>query len=344
MCAKTTVMASPTFTENKFWLNNKETDFNNERLSNCLAEVTKRADPKCGDLLKWKLHICSENNFPTAAGLASSAAGYACLVSTLAALYQVEGDISAIARRGSGSACRSIYGGFVRWHKGAESGGGDSIATQIVPATHWPQMRVVVLVVNDEQKKYSSTSGMKRSVETSQFLELRAAKVVPKRVEEMVGAIERKDFETFARVTMQDSNQFHSVCLDTYPPCFYMNDVSRAVVELVHLYNEYRGATKVAYTFDAGPNACLYLLEDDVDEVVTLVNDIFPSVSDPREYFRGLPLNLKNSGSLQEALKLKPNSPGLLKYIIHTKIGDGPKILTSPSEHLLTENGLPKNL
>jgi diphosphomevalonate decarboxylase len=106
-------------------------------------------------------------------------------------------------------------------------------------------MRVVVLVVNDEQKKYSSTSGMKRSVETSQFLELRAAKVVPKRVEEMVGAIERKDFETFARVTMQDSNQFHSVCLDTYPPCFYMNDVSRAVVELVHLYNEYRGATKV---------------------------------------------------------------------------------------------------
>jgi diphosphomevalonate decarboxylase len=101
---------------------------------------------------------------------------------------------------------------------------------------------------------------------------------------------------------------------------------------------------QVAYTFDAGPNACLYLLEDDVDEVVTLVNDIFPSVSDPREYFRGLPLNLKNSGSLQEALKLKPNSPGLLKYIIHTKIGDGPKILTSPSEHLLTENGLPKNL
>jgi diphosphomevalonate decarboxylase len=185
---------------------------------------------------------------------------------------------------------------------------------------------------------------MKRSVETSQFLELRAAKVVPKRVEEMVGAIERRDFEAFARVTMQDSNQFHSVCLDTYPPCFYMNDVSRAVVELVHLYNEYRGATKVAYTFDAGPNACLYLLEDDVDEVVTLVNDIFPSVSDPREYFRGLPLNLKNSGNLQEALKLKPNSPGLLKYIIHTKIGDGPKILTTPSEHLLTENGLPKNL
>lgn len=69
----------------------------------------------CGDsdILKYNLHICSENNFPTAAGLASSAAGYACLVSALAALYNVPGDISSIARRGSGSACRSVFGGWV---------------------------------------------------------------------------------------------------------------------------------------------------------------------------------------------------------------------------------------
>lgn len=64
--------------------------------------------------LNWNILICSENNFPTAAGLASSAAGYACLVSALAALYNIQGDISSIARRGSGSACRSIYGGWVR--------------------------------------------------------------------------------------------------------------------------------------------------------------------------------------------------------------------------------------
>lgn len=64
--------------------------------------------------LNWNIAICSENNFPTAAGLASSAAGYACLVSALANLYDIHGDISSIARRGSGSACRSIYGGWVR--------------------------------------------------------------------------------------------------------------------------------------------------------------------------------------------------------------------------------------
>lgn len=62
----------------------------------------------------WNIAVCSENNFPTAAGLASSAAGYACLVSALASLYDIQGDISSIARRGSGSACRSVYGGWVR--------------------------------------------------------------------------------------------------------------------------------------------------------------------------------------------------------------------------------------
>lgn len=67
-------------------------------------------------ILSYKLHICSENNFPTAAGLASSAAGYACFVYTLATLYGLEGaELTGIARLGSGSACRSIYGGFVQW-------------------------------------------------------------------------------------------------------------------------------------------------------------------------------------------------------------------------------------
>lgn len=76
--------------------------------------VVKRQADKDLPHLNWNIAICSENNFPTAAGLASSAAGYACLVSALAALYNIQGDISSIARRGSGSACRSVYGGWVR--------------------------------------------------------------------------------------------------------------------------------------------------------------------------------------------------------------------------------------
>lgn len=212
--------------------------------------MKKRANPLCGDLLKWNLHICSENNFPTAAGLASSAAGYAALVSTLAALYDVEGDISALARLGSGSACRSIYGGFVRWNKGLKPGGEDSIAVQIAPASHWPEMRVLILVVSDDQKKYSSTSGMRQSVLTSDLLKYRAENIVPKRTSEIIEAIKIKNFETFAQITMQDSNQFHAICLDTEPPCFYMNDVSKAIIEVIHTYNEFYGKRKVRLSFN----------------------------------------------------------------------------------------------
>jgi diphosphomevalonate decarboxylase len=69
-------------------------------------------------------------------------------VSTLAKVFGIEGDVSNIARRGSGSACRSIFGGFVRWHMGEMMSGEDSVATQIVPSNHWPEMRVLILVVN----------------------------------------------------------------------------------------------------------------------------------------------------------------------------------------------------
>ena len=65
----------------------------------------------------------------------------------------------------------------------------------------------------------------------------------------------QKDFQTFAEITMMDSNQFHATCLDTFPPIFYMNDVSRAVVATVHALNKASGRNLCAYTFDAGPNA-----------------------------------------------------------------------------------------
>lgn len=69
-------------------------------------------------------------------------------VYSLAQLYEISGDISQIARQGSGSACRSVYGGFVAWISGVKADGTDSIAKQLVPANHWPEMRVLILVVS----------------------------------------------------------------------------------------------------------------------------------------------------------------------------------------------------
>ena len=82
------------------------------------------------------------------------------------------------------------------------------------------------------------------------------------RLEEIETAFLGHDFETFGKITMQDSNQFHAVCQDTYPPIFYMNDMSKSIIRLVHVINAHFGCIKAAYTFDAGPNAVIYCLDE----------------------------------------------------------------------------------
>ncbi|XP_055618531.1 diphosphomevalonate decarboxylase [Toxorhynchites rutilus septentrionalis] len=328
LCTKTTISTCASFTENRIVLNGKTESFENPRLLRCLQEIKKRvASSESGkkDILNWKVHVQTENNFPTAAGLASSASGYACLVYTLAHLYGIEKDeISSIARQGSGSACRSLYGGFVQWRKGDLLDGSDSIAVQLTAHDIWPEMRIVILVVNDTRKKTSSTSGMSTSVKTSKLLKYRTESCVPKHTRVLVTALNNKDFQTFGRITMQDSNQFHAVCLDTYPPCVYMNDVSHEIVNMVHQFNDLKNEIRVAYTFDAGPNACLYLLEKDVPELLAVVNRVFPNdkLGSP-EYIKGISVDVNDLPEASESFS--PNQNNLIKYIINTKVGEGPK-------------------
>ncbi|NXM66688.1 MVD1 decarboxylase, partial [Serilophus lunatus] len=228
----TTAAASRDFTADRLWLNGAEVDVGHPRVQACLLRRLARkrrggSEDAAALSLSYKVHVASENNFPTAAGLASSAAGYACLVSALARLYGVEDELSEVARRGSGSACRSMLGGFVQWQRGERPDGTDSLAQQVAPETHWPELRVLVLVVSAEKKPVGSTAGMQTSVETSPLLKHRAEVVVPERLAQMIRHIQERDFEGFGQLAMRDSNQFHATCLDTFPPIFYLNDLSR---------------------------------------------------------------------------------------------------------------------
>lgn len=117
-------------------------------------------------------------------------------------------------------------------------------------------------MVSDKEKDTSSTTGMQTSIDTSPLLQFRADHVVDSRLRDIEAAYLSHDFETFGRITMQDSNQFHATCLDTYPPIFYMNDISRMIIRIVHVINDFYGCVKLAYTFDAGPNAVVYCLEE----------------------------------------------------------------------------------
>ena len=351
--SRTTVHASSAFSEDAFWLNGKPESLT-KRMKSVLTELRAQREQleredssQQKGVYTWKLHIASVNNFPTAAGLASSASGLACLVVTIAKVYSLlpEGDmdqwskISKMARMGSGSACRSVFGGFVKWEMGQQADGNDSLAIQVAPKSHWPEMRAIILVANDAKKAVSSTSGMQTTVETSTLFQHRIKHVVPERMRLMEQAIRERNFTVFADVTMQDSNQFHSVCLDTYPPIFYLNDTSKQIIQFVHLLNQHMGKTVVAYTFDAGPNAVLYVLESDVDLVLRALVPLMKDVRPPAHPYVNQVFGMGASEAGVEIAK-SMNSFGAdsIKRIIYTGVGDGPKEVT---DSLLDASGQP---
>lgn len=333
----TSVACSESFKKDRFWLNGSENRLT-EKMEMCLLLLRSlRYTKECKDktlekLSKQYLHIVSKNNFPTAAGLASSASGCAALVKAVAQLFQLDQspeELSRIARQGSGSACRSLIGGFVLWNMGVMEDGSDSLAQQVAPKSHWEDLRVLILVTSSLKKKISSTEGMQATVLTSDLFQQRI-KYVNSYIQEIEKAIQQKDFELFARITMKDSNQFHATCLDTFPPIFYLNDVSIAIIQLVHEINRIAKRTIATYTFDAGPNAVIYFLKADEDLLFGTLHDYLCTVDGWLYKYKDIKLDISNdyfSGIY-----------GKINRIIMTEIGDGP---IQTSESLIDSNGYP---
>ncbi|KAK1570838.1 hypothetical protein Q3G72_007822 [Acer saccharum] len=371
LCTTTTVAVSPSFDHDRMWLNAKEISLSGGRFQNCLREIRNRAcdfeDKQKGikiekkDWEKLHVHIASYNNFPTAAGLASSAAGFACLVFSLAKLMNLREDqsqLSAIARQGSGSACRSLFGGFVKWIMGKDEKGSDSLAVQLADEEHWNDLVIIIAVVSSRQKETSSTSGMRESVETSLLLQHRAKEVVPKRIVQMEEAIKNRDFSSFAQLACADSNQFHAVCLDTSPPIFYMNDTSHRIISYVEKWNRSEGSPQVAYTFDAGPNAVMIARNRKVaTQLLQRLLFFFPPNSDTdlNSYVLGDKSILHDAGieGMKDVEALPPppeintvpaqKYQGDVSYFICTRPGRGPVLLSDESKALLNpETGMPK--
>ncbi|CAN8104530.1 unnamed protein product [Discula destructiva] len=321
-------------------LNGAPSDISGARTQACFHELRTRraaleaADPSLPKLSTMPLRLVSENNFPTAAGLASSAAGLAAFVRAIADLYELTdspAELSLIARQGSGSACRSLFGGYVAWRMGGKPDGSDSVADLVAEASHWPDMRALILVVSAAKKGVSSTSGMQQTVATSGLFKQRIAEVVPANMDLMEKAIQERDFALFGEVTMRDSNSFHACCADTYPPIFYMNDVSRAAVRAVERINEVAGRTVAAYTFDAGPNCVVYFLEKDEAAVVGAFYKLLGGeVGGWKESASNHSVEVALDGTVAAALKAG------VSRVIMTSVGEGPQ---KTNEYLVTESG-----
>jgi len=198
----------------------------------------------------WHARVESESNFPTGAGIASSAAAFAALSLAASRAIGLELDqpaLSRLARTGSGSACRSIPGGFSEWHPG--DGDADSFAVSIAPLEHWALVDHVA-VVRAVHKPVGSTEGHGLA-HTSP---LQAARVVdtPRRLEICRQAILERDFTALAEIIELDSNLMHAVMMTSHPALFYWEPASIALMKTIPVWRQ--EGLKVAYTLDAGPN------------------------------------------------------------------------------------------
>jgi len=215
---------------------------------------------------------------------------------------------------------------------GSKADGSDSVAVEIAPSSHWPTMRALILVVSAEKKGVSSTSGMQITVATSELFQRRVEVVVPAHMQAMEKAIKERDFETFGKVTMMDSNSFHATCLDTHPPIFYLNDVSRAAIRVVEDINKKAGKIVAAYTFDAGPNAVIYFEEDNMNVVAGTLKSELGEL----DGWQGKQVEGQNTEGL-DARAVQVLKDGVSRVIL-TSVGEGP---IRTEESLIAENGEP---
>lgn len=222
--------------------------------------------------------VRSINEVPTAAGFASSASGFAALAAAATralGLELTDQELSRITRQGSGSACRSIYGGFVEWQKGSKPDGSDSYAVQVAPQSHW-DIRVAAVVLSAKMKKVSSREGMKRTVTTSPFFK-EWVNSIPSDLENIKRGIIDRDFEKVGSIAEANCLKMHATTLGANPPFTYWHDTTMAVMQTVSMMRE--NGIPAYFTIDAGPNVkVLYLPEDEVKVQTTLLE--IPGVTD----------------------------------------------------------------
>ena len=222
------------------------------------------------------------------------------------------------------------------WDMGTREDGMDSVARVVAPRSHWPEMKGIILVVSAEKKGVSSTTGMQATLKTSALFQKRSKEVVPAAMAAIEVAIQNKDFESFGRITMRESNSFHATCLDTEPPIFYLNDVSRAAIKVVEEINQRAGKIVAAYTFDAGPNAVVYHLEENENIVAGTFKGML-ATKQGWDSERGRGVGIAEWDGPFETKSVTALQSGISRVIL-TAIGEGP---ISVDDHLIESNGEP---
>ncbi len=267
----TSVRFDPDREADRFLLGGDEAPRMAGRVTSCLDRIRSLAGSRL------YAEISSDNDFPTAAGLASSASGFAALVVAADAALDTGLDrevLADLARQASGSAARSLYGGFAEIELIERDGRPETLTRQLLRAAEWP-LQVVVAVTEAGPKAIGSTEGMIRTEQTSPFYRSWVESSTDD-LAEARSAVDRRDFEALAEIAEASCLKMHAVMLSARPGLVYWNG---ATVEGIRRVRGLRGnGVPVFFTIDAGPQLKAVCLPEARDRVVTELESI-PGVS-----------------------------------------------------------------
>ena len=260
----TEVVLDSDFTSDTFFLNDvKQDEKETEKITKFLNLFRNEVN------IKTKACVKSYNHVPTAAGLASSASAFSALAGAMNQASHLNLDpktLSTYARRGSGSATRSIYGGFVEWYMGEDDLSETSHAIPVDDAS-W-DIGMIVIAVNTGQKKLSSRVGMKQTIATSPFYSS-WVETATSDLTKMKDAIKQKDFITLGEITESNGMKMHATMLGAFPPISYWEPDS---VKAIQTVKEIRGMGIPCYvTMDAGPNVKVLCKASDMAKIEELL-------------------------------------------------------------------------
>jgi len=230
--------------------------------------------------------VRSTNDFPTAAGLASSSSGFAALAAACVVALGIDvgpAELSVLARRGSGSAARSILGGFVEMQPGLAEDGSDAYAVPIEPDDHW-DLRCLIVLTTRGEKNIGSTRAMEQTRATSPYYQPWIDSV-PEDIEVARRAVTDRDFQTLATVAERSCLRMHASAMAADPGIIYWNGLTTT---LIHRVRNLRADGLAAFfTIDAGPHVKVFCEAHQVSAVEAMlravdgVNDIIRAKPGP---------------------------------------------------------------
>lgn len=253
----------------EFYLDDKlQGDKETEKISTYIDIFREKSN------IQKRVLIKSYNHVPTAAGLASSASGYAALAMGLNKLFELnlsQSEISKLARRGSGSASRSIFGGFVEWIKGDND---DNSYAKKIDDANW-DIAMIILVLNENKKKISSREAMKKTIETSPMYEA-FTNAQQSDIDNIKIAIDNRDFNKIGEITEHNAMKMHSAIMSSNPPIIYFEE---STIKVINKIKELRTkGYSVYYTMDAGPNVKILCKKSESKEIINLLKNDFYNI------------------------------------------------------------------